>query len=249
MKLKLLAFLTCTASLFFNTSKAQTIKENNNFSDTTRYLIDTSINDVNIDNKHFSIDFLRDKFDKDSVGKIDMLSLVIRDIKTHDVIYYKKFTENQYNIFKVTDDSLNVKGKLYLEVEFIGGGSGLSGDCYEITAYKNNIKIHPIYTFNELSLIYFNGDNEIIVLDGIWDFDNKNEYHFSNHRYLVTKYDYINGKFIPTKLGKTRFKYSSYNDGKYSKQILIGIKKKEPVLLKSINLNASASKEKRILTV
>lgn len=247
MELKSVTFLTFSIFLFLNICKGQTVKENNNFSDTTRYLIDTSINIVNIDNKNYSIDILRDKFKKDSIGGIDMLNLVIRDIKTHDIIYYEKFADNQYNIFKVTSDSLNVKGKLYLEVESVEGGSGLYGECYEITTYKNGIKLQPIYTFNELSLIYFNGDNQIIDLDGIWDFDNKNEYHFSNHHYLVTKYDYINGKFIPTRLGKTKFKYSSYTDGKYSKQILIGIKKKEPLLFKSvhINSNASRSREKR----
>lgn len=236
MKLKSMSFLICVIFLFLNLCKAQGKKENNIFFDTAQYKVDTSINNVNIDNKHFSIDFLRDNINKDSTNGMDRLSFVVRDIKTHAIVYYKKFNENQYSIFKISHDSLNVKGKLYLEVELVGLGSGLSGECYEITAFHNNIKMRAIYNFNELSLTYFNGDNEIIVLDGIWDFNDKNEYHFSYHRYTVTKYDYLNGKFTPTKLGETRFKYSSYNDGKYSKRILIGIKRKEPLLFKSIDI-------------
>lgn len=236
-ELKSVIFLTML--LFLNVCKGQTKREsNNNFSDTVLYTVDTLIDNANIDNKLFSIEFLRDKHNEVSSGRNDrnMLTLVIKNSKTGKIQYFKKFNENQYDIFKIKRGSLNVKGRLFLEVEFDGGGSGFNGKCFEVATTRNGkIEIYPVYSFDELSLIYFKNDNEIIVLEGIWNFK-ENESHFSNHRYAITKYNYINSKFVQTKLGKTKLKYSSLDADKLPKQILTEIKKKEPLILESINL-------------
>ena len=233
MNLKAVMFFFGIFFLISNASSRQA--KNYNYSDTNLYAPDTLIEKVNIDDKLFSIEFLRAKYNEASSKNINELSILIKNIELGKNEYRCKFKENEYNIFKVNHTSLTGKGKLFLTLDFNGRGSGFNGKCFEISARNKKIEIYPIYNFDELSLIYFISDSEIIKLEGIWNFK-ENESHFSNHRYMITQYKYIDTKFTAVKLGNTILKYSSFDEDKSPKQVLTEIKKREPLLLKSLNL-------------
>lgn len=207
------------------------------FSDTSLYKSDTVINTVNINNSYFSIEFLRNNTaDRKSLYNDSAeLIFVIKNIHSNKIVYYKEFKENTYTIFKVTSDTLSKKGKLFIEMDFDGGGSGFSGTCYEVVDMDGHFILQKVYTLDELSLFYLKSEDDIIKMEGIWNFA-EDESHFSEHRYLITRYNYINHKFVQTKLGKTRFKYASLFGNRSPKQILRTIKRKEPQILKNINL-------------
>jgi len=163
------------------------------------------------------------------------LSLTIKELQTDKKIFSQQFKENEYSLFKLKSDSLNTPGRLFLEVKFDGGGSGFQGNCYEIANHGSKFNLYPVYNLDELSLLYFFSDDEIIKLEGDWNFS-ENETHFSKHRYVISKYNYNNSGYKKILIGKTKFKYASLNELNSPKKVLIAIKKREPQLLKSIRL-------------
>jgi len=189
---------------------------------------------VNIDGQIFRLEIVNNPGRPDN--EHNTFDLFIKNIKTGKILFSKGFREYQYNLFKIKSDSLNEKGRLFLEVTFQSGGSGFHGRCLEISMRNNKINTYPVYNFDELSMLYFKSDNEIIKLEGIWNF-RENESHFSRHRYEITRYNYINGKFRQSTIGKTRSKYGSLDDDESPKQLLTKIKKKEPLLARSISVN------------
>lgn len=223
------------------------------YSDTAIFKIDTIIKSVLIDGKEFSLKVLRDKFDEHLEKFIEddepyftqsPMTVILTNNEDGKVVYLKKFDFEPndypyltYSFYKGQAQNLNDKGRLYLVLNKGYGGSGSQSIRYYINFKENKIYFFELFTSSgELSYIVYNkNDNEIIVLDGIWNMK-ENESHFANHRYTITKYSYRDNRFDKKVIGQTKFKYSSLDEDKPIGQILIDIKTKEPLLLKGINL-------------
>jgi hypothetical protein len=223
------------------------------YADTTVFKIDTTINNILIDGKHFSVTVLRDKFDehfdefsteKESSYAQSPITLVFTNNADGKVVYLKKFDSKpndypylQYSFYKGQAQHLNDNGRLYFMLNKSYGGSGSQSIRYFINFKNNKINFSELCSSSEeLSYIFYNkNDQEIIVLDGIWN-TKENESHFANHRYSITKYTYSNNNFDKKLIGETTFKYSGLDDNKPFEQILIDIKTKEPLLFKDINV-------------
>lgn len=218
------------------------------YSNTTIYKLDTVINNVNINGGEYCIKALYEKrlssnssaqdeedyksitflFFKDNIQKPELVKDIL--LEEGEVIYY--------NIYKGQNQTLDKEGRLYLLVNKSGGGSGSSSDVYTLSDKSGQVSINKIFEKNgELDYqIYHKNDDEILLLKGIWDFE-ENESHFANHRYLVKHYTFENGSFKETTVGKTKYKYSSLDEDKSIQQSLMDMKTKEPLLFQSINIS------------
>ncbi|MBL0202169.1 MAG: hypothetical protein IPP81_19035 [Chitinophagaceae bacterium] len=223
------------------------------YSDTAIFKIDTTINNVLIDGKQFSVKVLRDKFDEhlerftendEPNFEQSPMTVILTNGNDGKIIYIKKFDFEpndypslKYSFYKGQLQNLNDNGRLYLMLNKGYGGSGSQSIRYYINFNENKINFSELFTSSgELSYIVYNkNDNEIIVLDGIWNMK-ENETHFASHRYTITKYTYRNNGYDKKVIGQTKFKYSSLDEEKPIAEILIDIKTKEPLLLKGINL-------------
>lgn len=195
--------------------------------DSTLYLQDTVLNNVKINGTLFTLElFKRKNADEDNNGKAQALR--IKNNETNTIAYSAIFDENEYAIE-------NIEGSIFVEMIDYGGGSGSSGTCYKIIYETGKLTLLPAYRLNELSLVYFKSANEIIVLQGTWNFKEE-EAHFAPHRYSITKYTYSRQAFRPTNFGNTRFKYDGFDETTSPKKLLMKIKKKEPGLLKNLLL-------------
>ena len=64
----------------------------------------------------------------------------------------------------------------------------------------------------------------------------ENEAHFSSHRYQIIKNSIDGEKVATKKLGKTKFKYSCFDEDMPVDEIFKDIFNKEPKLMKNIDL-------------
>ncbi len=224
----------------------------NTYSDTTTFITDTVLNNVEIDNVQFTIMSFRDKLDehreKFKFVTESPLTVVIINNNSNKIVYIKKFDFDHlylyYSFHKWGNQSLNNFGKLYFEINTNAGGSGSSGKIYFFN-FKNGImNLNNIFDFNELSYTVFNkNDNEILLLEAIWS---EGESHFEKHRYTISKYTCSNEYFSKNLIGQTKFKYASYNDEQPIHQTLSEIKLNEPILMESLYLdNYSFAQEKK----
>lgn len=224
------------------------------YSNTSVYRIDTLISDVDINGEIFSITVLRDKLE-DPSGKLkdkderspeqSPITVIITKRNDEKPIYIKRFDFKPdddpfllYSFSKGHRQSLDSEGKLYLMVNKGYGGSGSESDRYLVDYENDKIELNHLFNSSgELAYILYNiNDNEIIVLEGIWNI-NDNESHFANHRYLISRYIFKDRGFQKTEIGRTKSKYSSLDGSKSSLEILADIKIKEPMLLDSINIS------------
>lgn len=223
----------------------------NYYADSSIFSIDSTINNIIIDGQLFSLQVLRDKFDEhltaftavaDPSFTQSPITLVFTSNSTGKVVYSKRFDFEpgdypylNYSLYKGQGQPLNSKGKLYVTFNKSYGGSGSQSTTYYICFNNGNITFSNLFNSSgELSyIVYHNNDNEIIVLDGIWNMK-ENESHFANHRYKITKYVFTANGFEKKTTGLSKFKYASLDDDKAAQQILKDIKTKEPLLLKGI---------------
>jgi hypothetical protein len=248
-----LLFTIYLIAIFVSCNAQNSGNVNSDYADTTVFKIDTTINNILIGGKHFSVTVLRDKFDehfdefsteKEPSYAQSPITLVFTNNADGKVVYLKKFDSKpndypylQYSFYKGQAQHLNDNGRLYLMLNKAYGGSSSNSIRYFISLNDNKINFSELRSSNEelVSIFYNKNDEEILVLDGIWN-TKENESHFENHRYAITKYTY-NGKIFDKKLiGETKFKYSSLDDNKPISEILSDIKIKEPLLFKGINI-------------
>ena len=239
----------------FASCKAQNYENSKGYYfDTAIFKIDTTISDLLIDGKVFSLQVLRDKFNEhqekfteNSEPNFEQspMTVLLRSSSDKRTVYIKKFDfepdDNPsliYLFYKGQSQDLADKGRLYLMLNKGYGGSGSQSIRYYFSFDGSKINLNQLFSSSgELSYIVYNkNDNEIILLEGIWNMK-ENESHFVNHRYVITKYTYRENYFDKKIIGQTKFKYSSLDEDKPIGQILIDIKAKEPLLLKGINLN------------
>lgn len=193
--------------------------------DSSLYRQDTVLTNVNINGTSFTMELLKRKnADEDTNGKAQVLR--IKNNLTNTIAYEAIFDENEYAIE-------TIEGSVFIEMIAYGGGSGSSGTCYKIIYKNDKLTLLPACRLNELSLVYFKNANEIIVLQGNWNF-NEDEAHFAPHRYSITKYIYSGQAFRAIKFGNTRFKYDGFDEKITPEKLLMKIKKKEPGLLKNL---------------
>lgn len=209
------------------------------YSDTSLFQLDTFFNDVLIDGKRFQLSVYVDKKDENLVNYEEIeegpITLLLSNFDDGKVVFLKKLEERGYlniQLYKVNSDSPNSEGRLYLDVTSHAGGSGLNFTVYYFYLRNNLPSLTPIFEGNELTYVLHNkNDKELLALNGIWD--DFNESHFDNHRFLITIYDYENG-FNKYNIGVTRYKYESLSSGE---DVLYDIKKREPNLLNEIDIN------------
>ena len=224
------------------------------YSNSTIFKVDTIIQDVLICGNKFSIKILRDQVDEqlnpfleedEPSFRQSPMTVIFINNTDGKVVYLKKFDSEpndypylNYSFYKSQDQSLNTNGKLYLLLNKNFGGSGSISNRYLIDYKDNKICFsHLFESSGELTYILYNkNDNEIIVLDGIWN-TKEDESHFANHRYKIKKYSYTDGRFLEIEIGKTKFKYSSLDENKSNLEILKDIKTKEPLLLIDLKLS------------
>ena len=250
-----LLFSTFAIVTFFASCNAQNSNNPKSFySDTTIFKIDTAINNALIDGTQFTVQILRDKVDEhlETFSEDDEpffsqspITIILTNNSNGKVLYIKKFDYEpndypyiNYSLYKGQGQNLSDNGKLYLMLNRGYGGSGSSSIRYLVEYKDGKINLTELFkSSGELTyIVYKKNDNEILVLDGIWNIK-ENETHFASHRYAITKYIYSNNSFDKKEIGQTKFKYSSLDEDKPISQILLEIKNKEPILLKGIILS------------
>lgn len=254
-------FLGSLIFLFFFNSKNSTQDEIKSlYTNSPLYKIDSTIRNVLIGNDLFTILVLRDKFDEHNKKFIDgtdtasegysieqspITLMILRN--DNKVVYKKKLTIYHvttdpddypfiiYRFFKGQNQDLDKSGKLYFLLNTSYGGSGSTSNYYSIDLNENKITMSQIFKSTaELDYIVYNkNDQEIYLFGGIWD--GSDDGHFGNHRYEIKKFNFKDGIFLETKIGKTKLKYSSLDTADPFKEIIIAIKTKEPSLLESFN--------------
>lgn len=250
MKPLLLMFTLITIAGICNAQNTDKLKSY--YADTAVFKIDTTINNVIIDGKVFLLTILRDKLDEHLIRFSDddepsftesPMTIFISTIDNKKIVYNKKFAFDpdnypylNYSVYKGQSQQLGKNGKLYLTLNKSYGGSGSGDITYHIGFTNNKIIFSELFkSSGELSFIlHHKNDNEIIVLDGIWNMKEA-ETHFSSHRYKIATYTFANNRFNKKELGQTRFKYASLDEAGTDAEILSEIKTKEPLLLKGIS--------------
>jgi len=212
--------------------------------DTSKFVIDTCIKNVNIDGKAFTIYFTRHKYDEHhhlipaEELWYENLTITIVDEKSNLIACLITKKENLFEIFKIGTRKLNEKGKLLLELSKSAGGSGSEGKLYVIALSNEDILFTKILTYDELGCIAFKDDESIMyLLQGNWASD-MSESHFDDHKFTIFKYslnvsdDYLNGSYMKDSLGQTRYKYSGN-----AIEILKEISHREPYLIKTLDFS------------
>jgi hypothetical protein len=98
----------------------------------------------------------------------------------------------------------------------------------------SQIVVIPAFKTDELTYVAYNKyGTDIILLKGIWSKDTT-ESHFSNHRYEIIKYIFKDDSFQQIKMGRTKFKYASFDDNAKALELISDIEIEEPLLLNSI---------------
>lgn len=252
---KIISLFTLTLIIVLASCASQKSESKISFySDTAIFKIDTSINNISIDGKPFSVKVLRDNFNEHLERFLDdnnnptfiqsPITLVFTSQANNKIVYIKKFDFDpndypnlSYSFYKANTKDLTREGKLYLVLNKGYGGSGSQSTRYYINFQDNKVNFSNLFNSNgELSYILYNkNDNEIIVLNGVWNMK-ENESHFANHRYIITKYTFINNSFEKKEIGLTKFKYASLDEAKPILQILTDIQTKEPILFKELDV-------------
>jgi hypothetical protein len=200
-------------------------------------VVDTAMM-VNIDGTLCQADFLHRRYDdKGQEYNADEyeLPVILRICRVDNkvVIFEQQFDQNEYG-FEKHRAGLTDTGKLFLWLRTNTGGPGLAGTLYQVTLTSTGkVTLPPVLDYGELSRFVFNrSETEILKLSGDWNFD-EDDGHFGDHRQRISKYELSDGKYREVKIGETKYKYSSESD---LEDVLKEINKKEPGLLKEVNM-------------
>ena len=206
-------------------------------------IVDTVYANVDIDGSMYTITVYKDKYDEDHELRSESedglryspTRFVITKKADGTVVFNQKFTENQYQLFKKDTLGFNLPGKLYLSLITEAVGSGYGATLYRVNmGVSGKIELIKAFEYGELSCFAINkDDNGFLKLTGDWNFD-EHETHFEQHRYQVSKYDWKDGKYMETKIGKTKEKYVSTADAPSVKELLQEIYTNEPQLMQGI---------------
>ena len=221
--------------------------------DSTKYILDTVIQNIKLKEDTYSLYFYRDRFDEKKISyKKNEAPYIIESPVTFvmtnkfDSVVFKETYKAENEITKCmeylayTTITVNKSpNNIYLKFKY-NDGSGAPNDWFNtfiITEVNGKLQSKKLFTFGQLSLNAVNiNDKETILLNGIWNFD-ENEIRDSPHRYKIIKYTTIDNKIIASEIGTTKFKYASSFDEKGADAILMDINLKEPNLLKGIKVN------------
>jgi hypothetical protein len=236
-------FFICTLLCLFN-DQANSQNTKTAFSgiiDSSKYAIDSVFSPVTIDSKHYTIIIAKDRYDEKHVRYPESelyfspITIFIYNNDVSKIVFTEKYEENElYFYLNLKKDSL-ADDLFYLGMISFAGGSGYIGTFYSIT-FNDTPKVNLLFQFSELSHIAIEiSGKEFIHIQGVWNFD-ENEAHFSNHRYNIFKHYIDGGKVTTKKLGKTKFKYSCFDEDMPVDEIFKDIFSKEPKLMKNIDL-------------
>lgn len=221
--------------------------------DSTKYILDTVIQNIKLKEDTYSLYFYRDRFDEKKISYkkneapyiIESPVTVVMTNKLDSIVFKETYkAENEitkcmeylaYSTITVNKSPNNI----YLKFKY-NDGAGTPNDWFNtfmITEKNGKLESKKIFVSSQFSLNALNtNENEIILLEGAW---NPLEYEdrASNHKYTIIKYSFIDGEVRKKELGKTKFKYASSFDEKGADAILMDISLKEPNLLKGIKVN------------
>jgi hypothetical protein len=241
--------------VFYLNASAQNIGISPFQIDTNQYRIDSVLNSVIIQDKSYTMIFIRDKYTEQMIpfktsanGKMEYLreqapiTLLLVDKSTGKIMYQKKF-ENELNDFpyqnwlliKGKDKKLDQMGKLFLTIERSYGGSSSINYTFIIDKSEVGITIQKVFsTSGELSdFMVSKNDQELILISGIWNTREK-ETHFSSHRYQIRKYKFINGQIKRIDLGITNFKYPPIDIENSCEAMIHQIREREKEFIKTL---------------
>ncbi len=211
--------------------------------DTSKYVIDTTITGVNIDEKMFTFYVLKTKQNgtNEDPESMSYVGLVIIDETEKSLAFidttFNLFASDRYNLFKGNNAPLNSKGRLFFTQFSSGGGSGYIKDLFTIDNKNGKINLSKIIRTGELSFYSVSDNGEsILLLSGIWNMNDESETHFSDHKfdikyYYATKYGY-DLQYQTT----TSLKYANVDAEKNFKDIATDIIKNEPGLFTIIKI-------------
>jgi len=226
----------------------------------SEYKIDTAVNNVLIDGKMFSFIGLQGK-DKSNATQDDGgipydITFVFIDPTTNKSVVFKqlKFLQggpaNIYSIFKTNQRKLNEEGDLYIDVSLVSGGSGGLEALYYVNLKNGKIIFNKLFNYemgmHSTTEIYFNKNkNEVLEIDGIESTIDPDG-DINSLKFVIEKYDNINGKYVKSILGETRYKYDcpgAEYESPSPVDILTRINSKEPTLFESMHLNINDFKQ------
>jgi hypothetical protein len=251
---KKLIYISCLIVLFScknSDSKRDGFKENNNigllkvFNDTTIFVLDTTMNNVEISGSNYNLKSFRFKYD-DNFKKFkdyqtSPVSLVIYE---NDRPVFYNITEPYENkgfryeigFFKI-DNEINKPGKLFLKSNITSDGPGYKASLSYL--YRDNyvFKLEKLFSFGTESLFLFGNNDSILFFEEIWGED---ETMFGCHRYKIKEYSFNDGNSSEDDLGVTKGLYCLSQD-KSSTELKEEVSKlfsKESFIFTNTNINS-----------
>ncbi|MBU0489228.1 MAG: hypothetical protein KKA07_04415 [Bacteroidetes bacterium] len=252
-KVTFLLLIMAIVGIYASSTAQNTHKIEAFYSDTGVFKTDTVINRVLIEEEQFTIEVYRNIFNEhiytysasgDPYFEQSPITIIIKNSDS-EIVYLKTFDFEPddypyliYSFYKGQGQDLNKPGKLYVEINISYGGSGSLSNIYFITLKNGTISFNKLFQVSGVLdyVVYSSYDSEIIVLEGIWNFE-EGETHFANHRYMITRYIFIDNSFQKKEIGMTVNKYSSLDEDKPIMETLKEIENREPELLQEINIS------------
>jgi len=161
-----------------------------------------------------------------------------------------KDVANDGMIYKKGTIKLSGQGDLYADCSIRCCGSGGVEALYYVSLKDNKISLNKLFNYemgmHSTTEVYFNKNkNEILEIDGITSTIDPDG-DMNSLKFSIEKYDNINGKYVKSILGQTKYKYEcpgAENDDPSPVNLLTRINSKEPTLLESMHLNINDFKE------
>lgn len=215
--------------------------------DTTECIIDTLLQQVQLDSQKVNIVLFRAKLDEhlhpfDTILASPIRLAIFKD-SSNLPLYLKTFeTEpDDYpyvtaTLFKANESSPQTSGPLFFSLEKGYGGSGSSYQLYLIQALSKQVRLIQLFKgIGELSYPYFlaNG-KQLLVLESVWN-SAEGESHFSDHQIKITAITLSKDSPIIQNIGKSRHKYPLPYNNQLADLMIKEFQLKEPQLVHLLN--------------
>lgn len=251
---KKLIYISCLLVLFScknSNSKSVGFKEKNNiglskaFNDTNTFVLDTTMNNIEISGSNYNVKSFRSKYD-DNFKKFkdyqtSPVSFVIYEnnmpvFYNNTEPYENKGFRYDISFFKI-DNEINKTGKLFLKSNIIADGPGYKASISYLYRENNVFKLEKLFSYGTESLFLFGNNDSILFFEEIWGED---ETMFGCHRYKVKEFSFKDGYSSEDELGITNGTYCLSEDRSSTelKEEVSKIFSKESIIFKNTNINS-----------
>ncbi|MFD3407415.1 hypothetical protein SKC37_01995 [Aquirufa sp. HETE-83D] len=235
------------ASIIYSCN-AQENKIHEHYADEAFFILDTTCNNVDINNKKFNISIQRDRYNE----RMQPYSVVDSIDGTNSILYspvtmvfrgqdnliqlVQKYDFYPTKLYKGVSQDLSKSGRLYLVRSESANNAWVLRTHYLVFIDEGEIRIREIFKSGTLSFVAYNkNDNEILILNSVWG---GGETAFEKHRQEIVKYRFDKSNSLSSQnIGITKFKYGNEMTDMTASQVLNQIKRKEPYLFRNINLD------------